>query len=67
MMNADVMASDLTPEMFDAGRRQAADRGVELEWQEGDAEALPFGGRRVRRGDVLPRRDVCAAPPGRCG
>jgi ubiquinone/menaquinone biosynthesis C-methylase UbiE len=42
MMGAEVVASDLTPEMFDAGRRQAADRGVELEWKEGDAEALPF-------------------------
>jgi ubiquinone/menaquinone biosynthesis C-methylase UbiE len=43
MMGADVVASDLTPELFDAGRRQAADRGVELEWVEADAEALPFG------------------------
>jgi ubiquinone/menaquinone biosynthesis C-methylase UbiE len=42
MMGADVVASDLTPELFDAGRRQAADRGVELEWMEADAEALPF-------------------------
>jgi len=42
MMDAKVVASDLTPEMFDAGRRQAADRGAELEWMEGDAEALPF-------------------------
>jgi ubiquinone/menaquinone biosynthesis C-methylase UbiE len=42
MMDAEVVASDLTPEMFDAGRRQAADRGAELEWREGDAEALPF-------------------------
>ncbi|KIS28466.1 hypothetical protein TV39_04900 [Arthrobacter sp. SPG23] len=43
MMAAEVIASDLTPEMFDAGRRQAADRGAELEWKEADAEALPFG------------------------
>ena len=43
MMGAKVVASDLTPELFDAGRHQAADRGVELEWKEGDAEALPFG------------------------
>jgi ubiquinone/menaquinone biosynthesis C-methylase UbiE len=43
MMGAKVVASDLTPELFDAGRHQAADRGVELEWMEGDAEALPFG------------------------
>ncbi len=37
-----VTASDLTPELFDAGRRIAAARGVELEWVEADAEALPF-------------------------
>jgi SAM-dependent methyltransferase len=37
-----VTASDLTPELFDAGRRIAAERGVELEWVEADAEALPF-------------------------
>ncbi len=39
---ATVTASDLTPELFDAGRRIAAGRGVELEWVEADAEALPF-------------------------
>lgn len=39
---AEVVASDLTPENFDAGRREAEARGVELEWVEGDAEALPF-------------------------
>jgi SAM-dependent methyltransferase len=37
-----VTASDLTPELFDAGRRVAAAHGVELEWVEADAEALPF-------------------------
>lgn len=37
-----VTASDLTPELFDAGRAIAARRGVELEWVEADAEALPF-------------------------
>jgi ubiquinone/menaquinone biosynthesis C-methylase UbiE len=37
-----VVASDLTPEHFDAGRRGATAEGVELEWVEGDAEALPF-------------------------
>lgn len=39
---ADVVASDLTPENFEAGRREAAARGVEIEWVEADAEALPF-------------------------
>jgi len=40
---AHVVASDLTPENFDAGRREARACGVELEWVEADAEALPFG------------------------
>jgi ubiquinone/menaquinone biosynthesis C-methylase UbiE len=39
---ATVTASDLTPELFDAGRRIADSQGVELEWVEADAEALPF-------------------------
>ncbi|TDC60363.1 class I SAM-dependent methyltransferase [Actinomadura sp. GC306] len=37
---AKVVASDLTPELLDAGRRKA---DVDLEWREADAEALPFG------------------------
>jgi SAM-dependent methyltransferase len=39
---ADVVASDLTPELFEAGRARAAAEGVELEWVEADAENLPF-------------------------
>jgi ubiquinone/menaquinone biosynthesis C-methylase UbiE len=39
---AQVVACDLTPENFEAGRREARARGVELEWVEADAEALPF-------------------------
>ena len=41
-LGADVVAGDLTPELFDAGRAEAAARGVELSWTEADAEALPF-------------------------
>lgn len=41
-LGADVVASDLTPELFDAGRREAASRRVELAWEEADAEALPY-------------------------
>ena len=40
---ATVVASDLTPENFEAGRSEAGRRGVELDWVEADAEALPFG------------------------
>ena len=39
---ASVTASDLTPELFEAGRRRAETAGVELEWVEADAENLPF-------------------------
>ena len=39
---AEVVASDLTPELFEAGRARAEAAGVELEWVEADAEALPF-------------------------
>jgi 2-polyprenyl-6-hydroxyphenyl methylase/3-demethylubiquinone-9 3-methyltransferase len=39
---AQIVASDLTPENFEAGRREARAQGVELEWVEADAEALPF-------------------------
>jgi ubiquinone/menaquinone biosynthesis C-methylase UbiE len=40
---ADVVASDITVENMWAGEREASKRGVELEWVEGDAQALPFG------------------------
>jgi len=39
---AEVTASDLTPELFEAGRRRAESAGVELDWVEADAENLPF-------------------------
>ena len=39
---ADVTASDLTPELLEAGRRRAESDGLELEWAEADAENLPF-------------------------
>jgi SAM-dependent methyltransferase len=39
---ASVVASDLTPELFEPGRTRAQAAGVELEWVEADAEQLPF-------------------------
>lgn len=38
----DVVASDITPEQFTAGRRAAAELGVTVQWVEADAQALPF-------------------------
>ena len=40
---AQVVALDVTPENFEAGRREADACGVELDWVEGDAASLPFG------------------------
>ncbi|MGY1649611.1 class I SAM-dependent methyltransferase [Geodermatophilus sp. SYSU D01119] len=42
LTGAEVVASDLTPELFAAGRETAARAGAELTWEEGDAEALPY-------------------------
>jgi len=39
---AEVTASDLTPELLEAGRRRAEEAGLQLEWVEADAERLPF-------------------------
>jgi len=39
---ASVVASDLTPELLEAGRREAGGRGTRLEWRQADAEDLPF-------------------------
>ena len=39
---ASVTASDLTPELLEAGRHRAEGAGVALGWVEADAEHLPF-------------------------
>jgi SAM-dependent methyltransferase len=39
---ASVVASDLTPELLEAGRKRAEAAGLELEWVEAGAENLPF-------------------------
>jgi SAM-dependent methyltransferase len=39
---ASVVASDLTPELLEAGRRHAEQQGARLEWRQADAEDLPF-------------------------
>lgn len=38
-----VVASDITPEMVEQGSARSAEEGVDIEWVEADAEALPFG------------------------
>src|SRR5262245_27745193 len=39
---AEVTGLDLTPELLEAGKANAAEAGVEIDWIEGDAEQLPF-------------------------
>lgn len=57
---AQVIATDLTPELFSAGRRRAADAGVVIEWIAADAEDLPFEDARFDR--VLSSLGVQFAP-----
>lgn len=42
LAGADVVACDLTPELFDAGRVLAAEAGARVSWEQADAEALPY-------------------------
>ena len=60
LTGASVIASDLTPELFVAGRRRAAEAGVAIEWIAADAEALPFEDARFDR--VLSSLGVQFAP-----
>ncbi|MET0811604.1 MAG: methyltransferase domain-containing protein [Microbacterium sp.] len=39
---AEVVATDLTPELLAVGRADAEAQGIEVTWQTADAEALPF-------------------------
>ena len=39
---AEVVATDLTPELLAIGERHARDRGLTLRWEVADAQALPF-------------------------
>jgi SAM-dependent methyltransferase len=41
-LGAKVTASDLTPELLEAGRGRPEARGLDVEWVEADAENLPF-------------------------
>ena len=41
-LGADVVASDLTPELLSAGEKKAADLGLSLAWEVADAEHLPY-------------------------
>jgi ubiquinone/menaquinone biosynthesis C-methylase UbiE len=46
---AKVVATDITPAMIEWGRSEAAAAGLDIEWQEADAEDLPFEEGRFDR------------------
>ena len=46
---ARVIGLDLTPKLLEEGRAKATAEGLQIEWQEGDAEALPFEDGRFDR------------------
>jgi SAM-dependent methyltransferase len=64
---AHVVGLDLTPELFVTARRRAAERGLYVDWVEGDAEELPFGEEHFDRVlsafgvQFAPRHDTTAA------
>jgi SAM-dependent methyltransferase len=62
---AEVVASDLTPELLDVGRRATGNTELAIEWREADAEALPFGDAEFDR--VLSCLGVMFAPHHQAG
>ncbi|HEY6638495.1 MAG TPA: class I SAM-dependent methyltransferase [Solirubrobacterales bacterium] len=42
LTGAKVTGLDITPELLESGRENAAQAGVEIDWVEGDAEQLPY-------------------------
>jgi SAM-dependent methyltransferase len=64
---AEVVASDLTPELLEKGRARSEREGLEIEWVEADAEDLPFEDASFDRvlsaigAMFAPRHDVTAA------
>ena len=42
LTGAQVTAQDLVPELLAAGQRRAADQRLDITWETGDAEALPY-------------------------
>lgn len=57
---ARVTASDLTPELLEAGRQVAEARGLDIRWEVGDAESLPYADDSFDR--VLSCAGVMFAP-----
>ena len=49
LRGARVVGLDVTPELLEGARQRAADAGVDVEWVEGDAQALPFEDARFDR------------------
>jgi SAM-dependent methyltransferase len=66
LAGARVTGLDLVPTLLDVGRDKARRAGVEIEWVEGDAEALPFADERfdtvlsVLGVQFAPRHEVTA-------
>lgn len=67
LAGGEVIASDLTPELFAAGRERARRAGARVEWIRADAEDLPFEDARFDRVlssigiQFAPRHEVVAA------
>ena len=54
----DVTSTDYAPALLEDGRRRAGGERLAMEFQEADAETMPFMEGIVRRRAVVVRRDV---------
>jgi SAM-dependent methyltransferase len=64
---ARVTGLDLTPDLLDVARRRAGEQGLDIDWVEGDGEAMPFEDASFDRVlsafgvQFVPRHEVAAA------
>ena len=63
---ADVIGQDLAPVLVDTARERAAEEGVTVQFEVGDAEDMTVRRRELRRRHVDVRRDVRTRSRGRC-
>ena len=66
-LGADVVATDLTPDLLETGRQAADDAGCQPAVAGGRRRGDAVRGRRARRRHLVRRHHVRAAPPGRRG
>ena len=63
---AEVLGQDIAPVLIETARERAAEEGVDIDFEVGDAEAMTLRRRELRHRGVHVRRHVRARPRGDC-